>query len=165
MSGVHHLRVTKDADFDPDWPSWDYEVTCVEPDKCEGWWECQKEHRLEGIEVADISAAAGPYENDCPGWHGPHTDPEHDKQMEIESPQHWPWCEEDEFEFHGELHTWRTGWGWTVKYPGCVVVSNDGVCDSAYDIGQTHGEGLYLVDDDWYDESDVNLIYVSRVEE
>lgn len=73
-----------------------------------------------------------------------------------------PWYEQEEWEFHGELHTYRYGHDWTVPFPGCVVTESDAVFQAAYDIGQQHGEGTYLVDDEW-DDTSCTLIYGKRV--
>lgn len=143
----HVLTVTKGEDWFPDQPDWSGSITCLNVAQCNGWWECGKPH-----EVGGVSAADGPYENDCSGEHGVSTD----------RAGHLPWCDEDEFEFHGVLHTWRWGYGWTVPYPGCVVQTSDAISDAAYDIGQQYGEGDYLVDDEW-DDTSCTLIYAGRV--
>lgn len=117
--------------------AYEYSVECLNPDLCGGWQECDQPH-----EVSGISAAGGPYAAD-----------ESD-----------PWCGVDEFEFHGTVHTWQFG-RWTVPYPGCVVAGNDAVCDSAWDILAEHGQGRYVVDDDWYDEHSCLLLFVSRAPE
>lgn len=133
----HHLIVTKEADFDPEDPYYDTQILCLAPEKCGGWWECREPHEVDGR-----SAEAGPWNSeDCD-----------------------PWVEEEEFTFHGVEHTWRWGYGWTVPYPGCVVAVNDSAVEGADELAQQHGEGRYLVDDDW-DETTCYLTYVSTVEE
>lgn len=74
-----------------------------------------------------------------------------------------PWCDEDEFVFHGVPHTWRYGYGWTVPFEGCVVDANDSCVDEAYDIAREHGPGTHEVDDDW-DETTCYLIWVRTIE-
>lgn len=151
----HLLNVAKGTDWTEDDHEWNWSITCLAPEKCGGWQECGKEHRLEGVSAAD-----GPYDNDCPGWHGPYlADDAHDKRMQAESAQHYPWCDEDEFEFHGVLHTWRYGYGWTIPFDGCAVAANLSWADEAWDIADEHGEGSHVVDDDW-DDTDLTLIYV-----
>jgi len=60
-----------------------------------------------------------------------------------------PWYEEEEWEFHGILHTFRFGYDWTVPFDGCVVAEQvDAISDAAH--GLPVGE--YLVDDEWDDE-------------
>lgn len=128
----HVLTVTKGEDWFEDQPDWRGTITCLAPGGCGGWWECDEPH-----EVGGVSAGAGPY--------GCADDA--------------PWLDQDEFEFHGVLHTWRYGAGWTVPFEGCVVQTAD-VCDAVYDIGQDHGEGTFVVDDDWGDPGDCTLHYV-----
>lgn len=133
----HHLIVTKSDDWTEDEPDFDHDVVCLDPPSCGGWQECLDPHEVDGV-----SAAEGPYD----------------------SPEDAPWCDEEEFTFHGVLHEWRYGYGWTVPFPGCVVAANDHVCDSAYDIGRRHGEGTYVVDDEW-DDTYCTLLYVGPARE
>ena len=143
----HHLTIVKGDDWFEDQPDWDGSITCLAPAKCGGWWECGETHGVNGTSAGD-----GPYGADCPGCIVPLGADE----------AHLPWCDEDEFEFHGVLHTWRYGYGWTVPYDGCVVQAADDVCDAVYDIGQEHGEGTYFVDDEW-DDTSCSLVFASRV--
>lgn len=129
----HLLTITKEADFDPEWPHFDYEVTCLAPDLCGGWEECPEAHEVDGVSAED----------------GP-----------DECPEDVAWFDEPTFTFHGVEHEWRYSHGWTVPFPGCVVAANDYICDDAHDIGVTHGEGTHVVDDEW-DEYYCSLIYVS----
>jgi hypothetical protein len=142
----HLLTITKSSDWHEDEPYWDWSVTCVAPDRCGGWQECGKKHEVDGTSATD-----GPYDGDCPGGHGVSTD----------RAGHLPWCDEDEFEFHGVWHTWRYGNGWTVPYPGCVVQTAD-IGEYADDIAREHGEGTYVVDDEW-DDTSCYLTFVTRV--
>jgi len=68
----------------------------------------------------------------------------------------------DEFEMHGVAHEWHYGYGWTVPYNGCVVQAgwNDSLPDEIHELGEAHGPGLHLVDDDW-DEGMVTLTRVT----
>lgn len=132
----HLLTVTKSDDWFPDQPAWDGAITCLSPTTCNGWWECHEPHEVDGK-----SAASGPYDCDDSD----------------------PWCDEDEYEFHGVQHTWHYGSGWTVPYEGCVVQTVDTISDSAYEIGQAHGEGTYQVDDEWGDPGECDLLFVGRV--
>lgn len=131
----HVLTVTKHADWHPDDPYWVWDVACATPDLCGGWWECLNPHEVDGVSAAD-----GPYDGD----------------------ETLPWCDEDEFEFHGVLHTWRYGHGWTVPYDGCVVQTAD-LGDDVCEIAREHGPGSYVVDDDW-DDTDCRLGFVRPAE-
>lgn len=122
----HILTITTTEDHTADDPDYRWDVECLAPEKCDGWQECLEPHEVDGK-----SAASGPYDCD----------------------EDAPWCDEDEYEFHGVLHTWRWGNGWTVPFEGCVVSANDSTCDSVYDIAREHGAGRYQVDDDWDDET------------
>lgn len=141
----HLLTVTKHADWHEDEPYWDGSITCQAPSLCNGWWECGEPHEVDGVSAAD-----GPYDSECPGEHGVSTD----------RAGHLPWCDEDEFEFHGVLHTWRYGNGWTVPYDGCVVQTAD-IAEYVDDIAREHGEGTFVVDDEW-DDTSVYLHFVTR---
>lgn len=100
-----------------------YSIECP---GCNGWQECREEHSVEGYDGL----------NDGPDG----------------SPEDAPWFEEEEFIFHGELHTWHWGHGWTVAYKGCVVRANESG-DDANNIALTYGPGDYLVGEDWDDET------------
>jgi hypothetical protein len=134
---THLLTITPTEDHTEEDSDYRFEITCHEPEKCNGFWECMEPHKVDGK-----SAAAGPY--DC----------SYDD----------PWCDEDEFEFHGVVHTWHYGWGWTVPYPGCVVAANEHWTDDAWDIAREHGPGVHEVDDDWNDDSCI-LIWLRKVGE
>lgn len=54
-----------------------------------------------------------------------------------------------EYEFHGVLHEWRAGYGWTVPYPGCVVA---GAVEDLPDGIDTGVDGTYPVEAEWDDE-------------
>lgn len=135
---THHIVITKSPDWHEDDPCWDGEIVCVTPETCEGWQECLEDH-------------GGADPGECPG--------EHPDDRDAPRSEHVPWCDEYEFEFHGVVHTWQYGYGWTVPYQGCVVIGSDewsdGVSEAADEIGHAHGEGTYEVDVDWWDESPV----------
>jgi hypothetical protein len=133
----HILTITKGSDWFEDQPDWRGEIECLSADECGGWQECREPHLIGGWSVD-----GGPYETSgCLACeHGPKS-----------SFKHVPWCDEEELVLHGVVHTWRWGHGWTVPFEGCVVAVNDYVCDSVFDIGQQHGEGRHLVDDEWDD--------------
>lgn len=130
----HLLTITKSDDWHEDEPCWDWSLTCQAPNLCGGWWECSETHEVDGLSASD-----GPYACETSA----------------------PWCDEDEFEFHGVTHTWRYGWGWTVPYEGCVVQTAD-IGDGVDDIAREHGEGTYEVDDDW-DETSCYIAFGTRV--
>lgn len=74
-----------------------------------------------------------------------------------------PAYDEEEFQIHGEWHTYRYSIGWTVAYPGCVVATCDSLGDSAHWIADEHGPGHFIVDDEWGDPGDVWLHMVERL--
>lgn len=108
-----------------------YVIECVDPPTCHGWEECPKDHIVDGK-----NAGYGPYESD-------------DED---------PWDGMDEFEFHGELHTWHSGW--TVPFQGCIVASSYTCDDSVHDILCDNGPGTYKVEADFWDEYTCLLIKV-----
>lgn len=116
----------------------DYTATieCI-PGGCLGWIECREEHTVDGY--------TGP--NDGP----------------YDSGEDAPWADKEETEFHGVMHTWRSGWGWTVPYPGCVLAEQD-TSDNEHDILMEYGPGAYLVDEDWWDETSVTISPVSMAD-
>jgi hypothetical protein len=133
----HTVTITESDDHSEEYPDYDSTIDCLNPNLCGGYQECTEKHEVDGVSASD-----GPWDCECPGDHG----------TEGNEGVHYPWCDEDEFEFHGILHTYRYGWNWTVPYRGCVVASAD-VSDDVYDIARTKGPGTYPVDDDWSDES------------
>lgn len=119
----------------PDTPEFEHSIECL--GGCSGWQECQEDkHEVPGYDGVND----GPYESD----------------------EDAPWYDEEEYEFHGVLHTWNgSGYGWTVEFPGCVVQAND--------YGEPYGantqrDGSWLVDDDW-DDTYVTLNVVTEVED
>lgn len=150
----HYVVVTKREDYDPEngwFDNFDYDIECV--GKCEGWIECFKEHKYIGIE-------ANP-DDGCPRC-------QYLDENEIKYGQsgfnegHEPWCDEEEFEFHGELHTWRHSNGWTLPYPGCVVAGNDSL-EIPSEIVDLNKAGRFEIDPVWYDEYLVELIFIREV--
>jgi hypothetical protein len=139
----HIVTIRESEDHHPDDPDYRCEIECIAPEKCGGWWECMEAHEVDGVSAAD-----GPYASVCPSCGG-------------EGDEHVPWCDRDEFEFHGVEHTWRYGYGWTVPYEGCIVQANDSGWDDLYDIAREHGPGRYLVDDDW-DDTTCYLTYAGE---
>lgn len=125
---THVLVITPDTEYAKRFPDADPEVQwrveCSDPAACSGWRECGEPH-----EVGGVSAADGP-------WDPPSDDV--------------PWVDEDEFEFHGEDHTWRGGWGWTVEYAGCPVDAF-GDIELPDDLPQPITPGRYTIDVEWDD--------------
>lgn len=102
-------------------------LECPDGNGCSGWIECGVRWHGDG----ERSAEHGPF--DCS--------------------DDLPWYDEEEYEFHGETHTWRSGYGWTVPYRGCVVMyGNWEPPDDVFNIEP----GRYDVEDDW-DETEVYL--------
>lgn len=115
--------------------SHDHSVICPDGNGCSGWIECGDPHEVEGE-----SAACGPYSCNC--------DDENARDcLSGDSPP--PWYDEEEFEFHGVMHTWRSGFGWTVPYTGCIVNFGDYELPHGY---EQLSLGEHKVDDDWDDE-------------
>ncbi|MFZ2240593.1 MAG: hypothetical protein WAV90_13850 [Gordonia amarae] len=83
-----------------------YRIICTEPDKCTGWQECPETHAHDGVE-----SLCGPEACEC-------------DEGEPDCVTGRPWESQEDFEFHGTMHTWQNGWGWTVPYEGCVVADN-----------------------------------------
>ncbi len=109
------------------------ELEC--PIGCNGWSECNKAHEVPGYDGV----------NDGP-W---------------DSYEDAPWYDQEEFEFHGVVHTWSgNGYGWTVPYNGCVVAGND--WSDPY--GVPDRPGKWLVDDDW-DDTTVSLTKVCELDD
>lgn len=123
----------------PDSRGW--HIRCDSPQHCNGWLECTRQHICKhGHEIVhDELSIDGP----CPGI---------DDDNCIAS-------DEEEAEFHGEWHTYRWGWGWTVPFRGCVVAEN-------WDGDLPHGIdslpiGEHPVEEDWYDDTSVALDLVA----
>lgn len=72
---------------------------------------------------------------------------------------------DEDVEIHGVLHEWKHGYGWCVRFDGCVVADHvdGGWTDSGDEIAREHGVGTYEVDDEWYDATDLTLLFVSRI--
>lgn len=116
-----------------------HDIECPAGNGCSGWIECREPHEVNGA-----SASCGPYECDCPdGAPSCLGEPGEDPA---------PWYDREEFKFHGVLHTWRYGHGWTVPFTGgCIVVHN-----GFYDLPDEYDSlpiGEHPVEDDWDDES------------
>lgn len=122
----HLLTIARSDDWTEGEPYFKSTVTCLAPGLCGGWQECRKPHEVDGTSADD-----GPWD----------------------APLEAAWCEEDCFTFHGVEHEWRSGWGWTVPFEGCVVAGNDHVSDFAHDLALEHGIGAHEVEDDWDDDS------------
>lgn len=134
---VHIYRSTADAEnhLYPDSPEFERSIECRVG--CNGWQECREDAHT------------------AHGYHGVNDGP-------YESDEDAPWYDEEEFEFHGVVHTWNGhGYGWTVPYEGCVVAAND--YDEPYG-PDTRRDGSWLVADDWND-TDVSLTVVHEVED
>ena len=127
----------------------DYRIVCLDPEQCIGWSECNELHEVDGQ-----PAACGPYSCDCPddqpGCLG-------DEPGEGDRPRP-PWFDAEEFDFHGITHTWRSGWGWTVPYPRCIVAGTD--AEWPDQIEQTP-IGAWEIDEEWVDESDCYLSFTT----
>lgn len=118
-----------------------WRIRCDDPAHCDGYIECHRQHICphghDACNGFDENSEDGP----CPG----HADDD------------LPNCfsGDEEFTFHGQAHTYRWGWGWTVPFIGCVVAENwDGELDRSI---YTLPIGEYPVDEDWYDDSGVTL--------
>lgn len=112
-----------------------YSVLCPHPDECNGWMECLRQHICPHGHSAGMGFEEMSSDGPCPG---------HDNDND-------PNCYSgyDEFNFHGEWHTYRYGWGWTTEWPGCVVADAD--IDFYYLPVERLPRGEYPVNDDWDD--------------
>lgn len=119
----------------PDSPEFESGIECL--GGCNGWQEC------------------GEDKHEVPGYEGVNDGP-------WDSDEDAPWYDEEEFEFHGVLHTWNgNGYGWTVPFPGCVVAANDYTEPYGADVRR---DGSWLVEDDW-DDTTVSLNVIVEVED
>lgn len=122
--------------------SHDHSVMCPSDNGCSGWLKCHEPHEVDGK-----SAKCGPYDCSCPDEQPSCLGDEPD---EGDRPRP-PWHDEEDFEFHGVMHTWRYGHGWTVPFTGhCIVAWAD------YELPDDYEQlplGEYNVDDDWEDTS------------
>lgn len=120
-------------------------IECPPGNGCNGWMECDKAHEVEGYGSAD----GGPEQcdpNEC-------TYPE---QGECTT----PWADAEEFEFHGVMHEWKGGHGWTVPYVGCIVAGSD--VASPPDGMDELPYGRYPIEDDW-DDTEVALDFIHPI--
>jgi len=110
----------------------DYRIECLDVEQCGGWQECLRQHLCKHgfpIEYDDLSiegACPGMVDRNCIG-------------------------EDDEEIFHGEHHTYRWGWRWTVEFKGCIVNEVNWDYDDVN--GDSLPRGRYGIDDDWDDDS------------
>lgn len=135
---AHIIIRREEADYAESYPGEtpEFEDHLECPVGCSGWQECREEKHT------------------VPGYDGENSGP-------WESDEDAPWYDEEEFEFHGVLHTWNGyGYGWTVPYEGCVVGGND--WSDPYGIPDR--EGKWLVDDDW-DDTTVTLTSVCELDD
>lgn len=119
-------------------------IACHLGDNCKGWIKCLEPHEIDGT-----SAECGPHDCDCSD----------DKPSCLgEGANRAPWDDEDEFEFHGVIHTWRGGHGWTVPFTrGCIVAFGD--YELPYEC-EDLAIGEYAVDTEW-DDTNCQLILAS----
>jgi hypothetical protein len=96
-----------------------YRLECPGPEFCQGISECMDDHVVDGRD-----AHWGPWE--C----------EEDD----------PWADEEEFEFHGEVHTWTDEYRWTVPCKGCWIHLEDQEPD---DLLLDQPVGRYVVELEW----------------
>jgi hypothetical protein len=150
---THLLTISKSEDWYEDDPDWNFDITCTDPKTCNGFETCPEPHVINGFSAGD-----GPYDSECLAC----------EYGEKSSFKHSPVCDNDEFEFHGVMHTWQSfEFGWTVPFDGCVVIASrnwsDGVGESGWEIASAHGPGIYDVDVDWGDFGPI-LFHVARVD-
>lgn len=135
----HLLTVEVDAEtaerFPDDDPEYRWSITCINPNDCHGWIECDKPHEVDGVNAGD-----GPYDSE----------------------EGAPWDGYDEFDFHGQTHTWHDGWGWDVPHPGCVVQGME--VEFPDELDPITRSGRWIVDDAW-DGEFCTLTLVREAEE
>jgi len=108
------------------WDAHEWHVECSNPAACDGWEECLEPHEVDGVSAAD-----GPYETVC-GM----------------NPCRIPWCGQDEYFFHGALHTWQSGNScWSLPVKGCPVAR---FAEEVDDVPLDR-PGRWVVDVDWGD--------------
>lgn len=129
MTDQHILVKALDTTH-PGRPEYTFTLECPGRPHCEGYTECRDRHEVDGRD------ADGEDPFDC-------------------SPDA-PWESKEQFEFHGLLHTWHDGFGWTVPFAGCPVRSHPYFADQARDVLFEQMPGRYVVDDYW-DEDDMSL--------
>lgn len=129
--------------FPEDVESHEHSIVCPYTGGCGGWVECRQPHEVDGK-----SASCGPEECIC--------DHEQPSCLGEDGGEHPPWYDQEDFEFHGVMHTWRHGHGWTVPYDGCIVLYN-----SSYDLPHEYELplGEHEVDAEW-DDTDCTLVLV-----
>ena len=76
----------------------------------------------------------------CPGW------VECTETHEVDDD---PWGDFDRYLFHGVMHDWRAGYGWTVDYAGCPVEDSDTELPDGID---TTVDDEYPIEVEWDDE-------------
>lgn len=145
--GRHILVVEPDEGYDSNDPdTWDekkFSIICPEGNGCSGWIECTEAHEVDGV-----SANSGPYDfPTCPAC-----------VSDGSECQHVPWCDLEEFDFHGVLHTWDGSNGWTVPFTGCVVQGSDVDFSDHMHLPP----GKYVVEDDW-DDTEVSLELIGEL--
>ena len=102
-----------------------------------------------------------PGSSHCSGWQectGDHTGYDPDDLDSVACDKY-----DEEVVIHGVAHEWKYGWGWTVPYVGCPVQASGTLGDDAHEILMTYGPGAYLVDDEWYDDTEVRLLATGLV--
>lgn len=113
-----------------------WRLECPDGNGCSGFVECDEPHGADGMDAVD-----GPWDavEDAP----------------------WDGC--DEYDFHGQTHTWYDGHGWTVPYPGCVVQGAG--CDAPDALGEPDPAGgrrlplgRWAVEDEWDDTECILLL-------
>lgn len=126
----------------------EYELRCVDPSSCNGWTECPElVHRCEH----GCNAADGPDENDPDGGECPGFKKKLPDLAIIGYPAEYTyncWAGEEDFEFHGVMHTYQHGHGWVVPYPGCVV---DAIAEMPPDDAHLYPIGEHEIEDEWDD--------------
>lgn len=130
--------------FPEDAESHEHSIVCPYTGGCGGWIGCQQPHEVDGK-----SASCGPEDCIC--------DDGQPSCLGEDGGEHPPWYDQEDFEFHGVMHTWRHGHGWTVPYDGCIVRYN-----SSYDLPYEYDElplGEHEVDAEW-DDTGCTLVLV-----
>lgn len=113
---------------DPEDPSeYTYTLECPGAPHCTGFSECDKPHVHNGIDADEVTPEDGVVDDHggVPPWDGIY-----------------------EWTFHGVLHTYHYGYGWTVPYTGCVLREYDLEFDDAL---LDQPPGRYLISVYWED--------------
>lgn len=115
-----------------------YGWECPGPPHCTGFSECREPHIENGTNADEVTPFDGGDDQNPPPWDGL-----------------------DEWTFHGVLHTYHDGYGWTVQDEGCVISETDLEVDDAL-LGEAPGR--YAIDIAWENQEEPYIHDVRAVQ-